>query len=181
MTHPDCKQPDNCQATQAGYVWSVVMSGYACQLCDLTWQEQRDAGSRAATLIDVTPAVTDPPVNVDVPYVEQVGDLLTCTMGNWDNEPTSYSYQWKSDGTATIGTDASQYTVTPDDAGHTITCIVTATNAIGSTAAPPSNGVAIAEVAASKTTKRSEGTGHGLQHPPAHHPANRTAGTDRTR
>ena len=88
-------------------------------------------------------APAGPPVNVDVPYVEQVADHMTCTMGNWQNVPDSYAYQWKRDGT-NIGTGAAQYTVTGADVGKTFTCVVTATNAAGSTAAPPSNGVVAA-------------------------------------
>ena len=30
------------------------------------------------------PAPTAPPVNVDVPHVQQAGSELTCTMGNWE-------------------------------------------------------------------------------------------------
>ena len=29
------------------------------------------------------PVPTTPPINVDVPHVQQVGSELTCTMGNW--------------------------------------------------------------------------------------------------
>jgi hypothetical protein len=88
------------------------------------------------------PPPTDPPENVDVPHVSQSGDVLSCTMGNWTGAPTSYAYQWQMDG-ADVGTDADSYTVTADDVGLTATCIVTATNAIGSTAAPPSVGVVV--------------------------------------
>jgi hypothetical protein len=88
-------------------------------------------------------ASTSAPVNVDVPHVQQAGDVLTCTMGNWIGSPTAYAYAWQGDGGA-IGTDANTYTVTPGDAGTTVTCIVTATNANGATAAPPSNGVVVA-------------------------------------
>jgi hypothetical protein len=91
---------------------------------------------------DGAPA-TDPPVNVDVPHVTQAGDTLNCTMGNWQNTPTGYAYQWKLDG-ADVGTDAANHTVNAGDAGKTATCVVTATNAIGSTAAPPSVGVVVA-------------------------------------
>ena len=86
-----------------------------------------------------------PPRNVDVPDISgnpNVGSVLSCTMGNWDGSPTSYSYQWKR-GTGTIGTDDSEYTIVAGDSGTTITCVVTATNGAGSTTAPPSNGVAI--------------------------------------
>jgi hypothetical protein len=88
-------------------------------------------------------AAQGPPVNVDVPMVSQVGALLSCTMGNWTGEPTSYAYAWCSDGVANGATDAT-YTVVPDDSGHNLACMVTATNALGSTVAPMSNAVAVA-------------------------------------
>ena len=84
-----------------------------------------------------------PPVNVDVPHVQQAGDTLTCTMGNWQGTPTSYAYAWSLDGTSIPGSGAT-LPVVAADAGSTATCIVTATNAAGSTAAPPSNGVVVA-------------------------------------
>jgi hypothetical protein len=83
------------------------------------------------------------PINKDVPYVTRTGDTLSCTMGNWVGEPTSYKYQWKR-GTANVGEDSDTYTVTGADAGATMTCVVSATNAAGTTTAPASNGVAIA-------------------------------------
>jgi hypothetical protein len=85
------------------------------------------------------------PVNVDVPHVSgdgTVGEILTCTMGNWEGEPTEYAYLWESDD-EDVGTDGS-YLIAASDAGHSITCIVTASNAWGSTTAPPSNAVAVA-------------------------------------
>lgn len=92
---------------------------------------------------------TTPPVNVDIPHVsggDTVGSTLTCTMGNWQGSPTSYAYTWASDGVATG--DASQtYSVLASDAGHAISCVVTATNNAGSTEAPPSNAVSITAAA----------------------------------
>jgi hypothetical protein len=88
---------------------------------------------------------TGGPRNRDVPHVSgtpALGETLNCTMGNWDGEPTGYAYQWKRNGSLNIGTDAT-YVVAPPDAGHSLTCVVTATNAHGSTAAPPSNAIAI--------------------------------------
>jgi hypothetical protein len=87
-----------------------------------------------------------PPVNRDVPYVSGdtvVAGILACTMGNWENEPTGYAYQWKSN-EAAVGISSPNYTVATSDAGHTIVCVVTATNILGSTEAPPSNAVVIA-------------------------------------
>lgn len=84
-----------------------------------------------------------PPVNTAVPHVSQTGNVLNCTMGVWTGEPTSYAYQWQLDGVE-VGSDAPDYTTSPGDVGTTATCVVTATNLGGSTAAPPSNGVVVA-------------------------------------
>ena len=81
-----------------------------------------------------------------MPAVTQAADTLTCTMGTWTGEPTSYDYQWKADGAA-AGTDAATHTVTTDDVGKAATCIVTATNVTEPTAAPPSPDVTIADPA----------------------------------
>lgn len=96
---------------------------------------------------------TDAPVNTVVPAVTQAADILSCTMGEWSGTPTSYAYQWKLDGT-NAGTDAATYTVQPADVGTTATCVVTATNANGSTAAPPSVGVVVSEPTAATTDGR---------------------------
>jgi hypothetical protein len=86
------------------------------------------------------------PAIVDVPYCSQEGSMLSCTMGNWTGEPTSYAYQWKRDGVAVGGnTDINTYDVTADDAGITYTCIVTASNETGSATAPPSNEVVVVD------------------------------------
>jgi hypothetical protein len=62
-----------------------------------------------------------------------VGQTLSSTTGTWTGTPTpTYSYQWKR-GATNIGTNSSTYTLVSADAGQSITCIVTATNAGGST------------------------------------------------
>jgi hypothetical protein len=66
-------------------------------------------------------------------------------MGNWTGEPDTYAYQWKLDG-VNVGTDAANYVVHANEAGQTATCVVTATNAAGSTAAPPSVDVVVAAI-----------------------------------
>ena len=96
----------------------------------------------AALLASLTYA-QGPPVNVDAPAVSLTGAMASCTMGNWQGEPTSYAYAWHLDGVANGATDAT-YTVTPEDSGHSLACVVTATNALGSTVAPMSNSVAVA-------------------------------------
>ena len=93
-------------------------------------------------------AIAHAPANVTVPYVSAsaspavVGTVCTTTVGNWTGTPSSYAYAWKRDATA-VGTSVATYTlVSGDIGGHAITCTVTATNATGSTAAPPSNAIA---------------------------------------
>jgi hypothetical protein len=74
------------------------------------------------------------PVNTSAPVVSGtavVSQVLTTTNGAWDNSPTSFSYQWKR-GVTNVGTNASTYTLVSADAGQSITCVVTATNAGGS-------------------------------------------------
>jgi hypothetical protein len=91
-------------------------------------------------------AAAGPPSVVDVPLVmlDAAGAVATCTMGNWNGEPDSYTYAWHLDGVPNSGTGA-MYTVQPEDAGHSLACVVTATNALGSTVAPLSNSVAVPE------------------------------------
>jgi hypothetical protein len=83
------------------------------------------------------------PTNTTVPQVTQSGTTLSCTQGEWSGEPTSYSYAWKLDDAA-AGSDAATYEALPEDVGKSATCTVTATNAAGSAAAPPSTGVVVA-------------------------------------
>ena len=98
----------------------------------------REIASLTASLT----AAQGPPVNVDVPHASLTGATLSCTMGNWTGEPTSYAYAWHSDGVAN-GATAATYPIQPEDAGHALACVVTATNALGSTAAPMSNAVTV--------------------------------------
>jgi hypothetical protein len=84
---------------------------------------------------DIIGASGTAPVNTVAPNVtglQYIGDLLTTTNGTWTGSPTSYSYQWKR-GVTNIGTNANTYTLVTADAGLNITCVVTATNATGST------------------------------------------------
>ena len=97
--------------------------------------------------IDDAVGVTHKPAIIDVPSAHAnatppvVGTVVSVTNGNWTGMPTGYAYQWKRDGTTNLGTNASYTLIAADVGGHRITCVVTATNAQGSTAAPPSNAI----------------------------------------
>jgi hypothetical protein len=109
-------------------------------------------------LVIVRPYVPPPPVPevVDVPAVYQEGApdapaaAVTCTMGNWNGEPTAYLYEWFLDGVSQgMPSAASLFNLLPEHVGKTATCAVTASNASGSTTAPASNPwVILAPVAA---------------------------------
>jgi hypothetical protein len=92
--------------------------------------------------LPIEPTPAGPPVNVNVPHVSQAADILNCTMGNWDNTPTRYDYQWQVDG-ADVGANENTYAVQADDVGKEGNCTVTATNAVGSTVAPSDNHITI--------------------------------------
>ena len=87
---------------------------------------------------DIIGTTATAPVNTVLPVVSgtifYVADVLTTTDGTWTGTPTSFSYQWKR-GATNIGTNANTYTLVSADAGTNITCVVTATNATGSTPA----------------------------------------------
>ena len=84
-------------------------------------------------------AGTVAPENVLVPIIggdKREGGTLKCFIGGWIGA-TAYTYVWKNAAVAISGpaeTD-STYVVRAGDAGDSITCTVTATNAIGSTSA----------------------------------------------
>jgi hypothetical protein len=88
-----------------------------------------------------------PPVCNTAPYVSGdgvVGATLNCTMGTWTGTPTNYAYQWWGDTTIDLGSTSASYVIVAADSGHSITCVVTASNSLGSAVSPPSNAVVVA-------------------------------------
>lgn len=64
---------------------------------------------------------------------------FSCTTGTWTNSPTSYSYQWKLNG-SNVGTNSNTYTPVASGA---LTCTVTASNAGGPGTPAVSNSVTV--------------------------------------
>jgi len=76
------------------------------------------------------PVVTAP-VNTTAPAISGTaspGQTLSCQPGTWTGSPT-FAFAWKRDSTS-VGSGQT-YLVTAADAGHPITCAVTATNSAG--------------------------------------------------
>src|SRR5438309_1421098 len=74
------------------------------------------------------------PVNVTSPSISGspvAGQALHCSPGTWAPAPTGYAYSWQRDLTTTVGSGGSTYTVDAADVGHEITCIVVASDSLG--------------------------------------------------
>ena len=99
-----------------------------------------------AAIIDADIAPNDPPTVIDRPFISQTGagvaSTLACTLGNWNGAPSSRTYQWMRGATA-VGTNSPSYTVTAPDIGTNFTCIMTATNANGTSGPSVSNLIVI--------------------------------------
>lgn len=83
-----------------------------------------------------TPLVV--PINVSAPLLSApsgfvVGQTVQTTNGIWLNNPTSFTYQWKSAGVNATGAGATSafYTIASADLGNTLTCTVTPSNGAG--------------------------------------------------
>jgi hypothetical protein len=73
------------------------------------------------------------PSNVDAPHAAgppTVGEAILVTVGNWNNSPTSYAYDWRKDG-ASLGISWASYLLSSSDVGGMIDCKVTAANLDG--------------------------------------------------
>lgn len=78
-----------------------------------------------------------PPTNTVAPVASgtvEIGNNLSVTDGTWTGSP-SFTYQWQRDGVSISMATSSTYAVTSSDIGPVLRCIVTGTNAGGSTLA----------------------------------------------
>jgi hypothetical protein len=92
----------------------------------------------------IPPAAPTAPVNSAPPTIGGTvteGRPLTATAGAWTGSPTSYAYQWQDCNAAgascanVSGASASSYTLGSSDVGHTVSVVVTASNAGGAASA----------------------------------------------
>jgi hypothetical protein len=128
-------------------------------------QQERYDVNEVAYLAGITAKL--PPVVKQTPFAAQEGSAVSCTMGEWTGEPTSYAYQWEADGAA-VGT-GTPYAVTTADNGKVFTCIVSATNANGVTAAPASNAVTVSGAVVMEATAAAHATAPKHEEPKTKH------------
>jgi len=90
--------------------------------------------------------VGPPPINTLAPVISGTGvvtETLTTTTGTWTAiTPITYSYQWQRNGLPISGATSQTYVLVDADADTSVSCVVTATNPIGSTSAA-SNAIAV--------------------------------------
>jgi surface protein len=94
------------------------------------------------------------PINSAAPVISgstALSSVLTSTTGTWSNTPSSFAYQWKR-GATNIGTNASTYTLVAADSAAAITCVVTASNASGSSSPATSNTITVQTYSAPNNT-----------------------------
>lgn len=88
------------------------------------------------------------PVNTVAPAVTgtaTVGQTLTTTNGTWTGVPTpTFTYQWQRVTTNISGATSSTYVLVAADAGSTIRCVVTATNAVSAVSANSNSTASVA-------------------------------------
>ena len=112
-----------------------------------------NAGGRTQETVGPTATVTPLPPSSNGPLpqingIAQQGQKLTVTNGSWDNNPTSYDYQWQDcdqsgQNCTNTGTDISSYTLGQSDVSHTVQVLVTATNIAGASTPVASNQTAV--------------------------------------
>ena len=107
--------------------------------------------NRTLSFYAATVTLSNAPFNTALPAISgspATGKTLLVSNGNWNNSPTSFSYQWQqcdiggNNCVAIAGATLSNYTVGAADGNRALRCKVTASNASGLTAAV-SNTVAI--------------------------------------
>lgn len=128
---------------------------------DVMWllKPEADAMVAAGIAVYAGSIATEPPINVDAPYVSGsgiVGEPLTCTMGNWENKPNSYAYLWKKWQAGSVvalpGAYEATYVPTNQDDNKDVFCTVLATNEVGEAIAD-SNTVTCHKPAAAETRR----------------------------
>lgn len=92
-------------------------------------------GSSSSTTSGIYIISDQAPINTVAPVVSgnpTEGLNLSCTTGTWTNSPTGYTYQWLLNGSNIVGATASTYQIQIGQAGSSISCRVTASNAVDS-------------------------------------------------
>jgi hypothetical protein len=161
---------DSCTQTSSGAALAAGSCSYPTPVTAGTYQLRLYADGGTSLLATssalTTSAATAVPLAAVAPAIsggEQadgavVGNTLTCSTGTWSGDPTGYAFAWELDGVAN-GATASTYPVQAGDAGRSLACAVTASNAGGAGTPATSAAIAVAPppptpIPAAQTTAR---------------------------
>ena len=136
-------------ATANTYVVVEADAGHSLS-CRVTATNSAGSASRpSANSLPVPGATPRENVAPEVLGIEPsaVGESLTCSPGSWGGNP-AFTFQWVRDSglpdeTILAGATGSIYTPEPADQGHVLSCVVTATNSVGSSEAPSANSLRV--------------------------------------
>ena len=145
-------------ATSGSYVVVAADAGTSVR-CTVTASNAIGSTSATSNALSIA-ALPSAPSNTVVPVVSgtaTVGSTLSCTTGTWTNSPTSYAYQWQRNGVDTSGAISATYLLVAADGGTSVSCRVTATNAVGNTSIA-SNALAILGIPANTAAPVASGT-----------------------
>jgi CSLREA domain-containing protein len=131
----------------------VIGKGGACQdpsaspTGPLTSDERGDPRPSGGPC-DIGAVQIQPPVATTAPALTPAqataGQTLACTQGTWTGDGTlTEAYSWQRNGNAIAGQTGATYTTVSGDAGHMITCTVTATSTYGDTGSKASGAVPV--------------------------------------
>lgn len=102
------------------------------QLVKVHYKQELNS-SPLAPINTVLPVATRYSTFVDLFSDTFLGTKLKVTNGTWTSTGSiTYTYQWKRDSVNIAGAIANKYSLVDADHGHSLTCLVTATNAAGS-------------------------------------------------
>jgi len=92
----------------------------------------------SSTTVQTTAPSVPAPLAIQKPSLKgtvRVGKVLSCLPGTWTYGPITFAYSWTRAGQTISANNTSSYTLTSQDAGQSIGCVVTASSAYGATPA----------------------------------------------
>jgi hypothetical protein len=115
----------------------------------LSGQTLAQIGRHAATVHKPVIDLTTEPINKTAPVATgtgTAGQTLSVTNGAWKStvDNLAFTYQWQRAGVNIGGATASTYLLVAGDSTHTISCVVSATDAANDATSQASNGIAVA-------------------------------------
>jgi hypothetical protein len=131
----------NCTSIGTNSSSYTVRAADVDQYISVTVTATNSGGRTPVTSASVGPVLPPAPVNTQPPAITSAKGTLSVSDGQWDNNPTGFSYAWQScnapgtDCNPIPGATSSSYALSAADIGTTIFCLVTATGAGGSTPA----------------------------------------------